>query len=149
MRTTRLKITAENYDGLKRIATTLPKRAKGNSAIRETLNISAGTWHYLKKSKDFEDFEEMQKHHNDGRITLKNSKLKYPKEDGFVSLGDAPQPRPEHQIIPSLDARAICSSIDKNTHAILKLVEAWQTKSVPPVVKDGTFEQPVKKGWLR
>lgn len=151
-RTPRTKITKDNYNRFKEVADVLPKHKKGNDSVRAALNISAGTWHYLRKSKDYKEFAYLQKHHNDARVVVKKGEFTHiPEGDGQMTLAmeGAPAPRPASQLVPNLDARAICASIDKNTDAILKLVEAWQTKSVPAIVKDGVFEQPAKKGWLR
>jgi hypothetical protein len=140
MYTKRLKITAENYEQLRTVAGLLPKHAKGNDSVREALNISAGTWHYLRKSNDFKDFKNLRAQHNDARVVVKKGEwTKIPKSDGIITL-DAPQPHHANQIVPGLDARAICASIDKNTAAILKLVEAWQNK--PATIAAG------KKPWF-
>lgn len=59
-RKTRAKITKDNYEGLSAIAKAHPKN-QSSVVIREALNVSSGTWSYLARSKDFNDFMNFRK----------------------------------------------------------------------------------------
>jgi hypothetical protein len=128
MRTNRLKITPDNYGVLSTAVKSLPKHAKGNDAVREAMNVSAGTWSYLRQSDSFENFKELSKF-------KKAPQTNEPGQEILTLETPQPQPRPERPIVPSLDARAICASLDKQTAAILKLADAWEST-------------PKKKKWL-
>lgn len=60
MRTKRTKITAKNYDVLHTTVNAVKKHGKGNGAVREALNLSAGTWSYLQRSDSYENYVDLR-----------------------------------------------------------------------------------------
>lgn len=120
-RVERLKITRNNYDGLKKVADTLPKFAKGNDAVREALNVSSGSWHYLRKSTDYDDFKKLQ---------VRNESPIKPRESIDLGIPKAPEaPMPSDMVVIAMELHQI-------NKTLIRLCEAWENT-------------PAKKSWLK
>lgn len=123
----RLKITPENYEGLRKMVGVLPKYSKGNDAVREAMNISSGTWHYLRNSNDYEHFKKLK-----AAAAPKPEQLQLA-TDGVV------KPRPsmvEFPTAPVVVTNEVAEELRNLNKTLIRLCVAWESS-------------PTKKGWLK
>ena len=126
MRTRRLKITKDNYASIKAVQNQLPKHHKGNDTIREALNISGGSWSYLRQSNTYEEFVELR------RATTKSASVEQVVESPSISgTSDS------YTLVRIADSiEGINETLKHIDLTLVRLCMAWENT-------------PQKKGWLK
>ena len=126
MRTRRLKVTADNYITLKSIMERIPKHAKGNDEIREALNVSSGTWSYLRNSESYEEFVKMR--------SEADKPVEKAVENTNPSISIASDSYSFNRIAEATER--IADKLDRIDRTLIRMCVAWEST-------------PQKKGWLK
>ena len=133
MRKSRLKITKDNFDSYKLLITSLPKHQKGNSLIRESLNISEGTWSYIRQSDTYAEFAKRSSAAHSKKTVLKKGTVhKWQGTYGSQTVPSVPF-QPQTILTPSSVAGELHNELHNINKTLIRLCVAIESK---------------KKGWL-
>lgn len=121
-RKTRTKITKDNYEGLSAIAKAHPKN-QSSIVIREALNVSSGTWSYLARSKDYNDFMNFRKEES------KQALARYNKVHKKLDPQAPADPNKFEGVVTThkvTDTTATLQALVRIANAVERLADAWE-----------------------